>query len=77
MVARSVGYASPWDFVGDPAAAPRAAEMGLDSVAVAASYHATRAGTPLHPEHRTAVAWPGRYARVSTRDRQLTTPPGP
>jgi hypothetical protein len=26
--------------------------MGLGSVAVAASYHATRAGTPLHPEHR-------------------------
>jgi hypothetical protein len=26
--------------------------MDLDSVAVAASYHATRAGTPLHPEHR-------------------------
>jgi hypothetical protein len=52
MVARSVGYAYPWDFVGDPAAVRRAAEMGLDSVAVAASYHATRAGTPLHPEHR-------------------------
>jgi hypothetical protein len=26
--------------------------MGLDSVAVAASYHATQAGTPLHLEHR-------------------------
>ena len=52
MVARSVGYAYPWDFVGDPAAAPRAAEMGLGSVTVTASYHATRAGTPLHPEHR-------------------------
>lgn len=52
MVARSVGYAYRWDFVGDPGAARRAAEMGLDSVAVAASYHSTRAGTPLHPEHR-------------------------
>jgi hypothetical protein len=52
MVKRSVGYAYPWDYAGDPAAAGRAAELGLDSVAVAASYHATRAGTPLHPEHR-------------------------
>ncbi len=52
MVTRSVGYAYPWDYVGDAAAAGRAAEIGLDSVAVAASYHATRAGTPLHPEHR-------------------------
>jgi hypothetical protein len=49
---RSVGYAYPWDFVGDPAAAPRAADLGLDAVAVAASYHATRAATPLHPDHR-------------------------
>ncbi|HEY6747865.1 MAG TPA: hypothetical protein VI357_19375 [Mycobacteriales bacterium] len=52
MVVRSVGYAYPWDYVGDPAAAGRAAELGLDSVAVAAAYHATRAGTPLHPDHR-------------------------
>ena len=52
MVTRSVGYAYPWDYVGDAAAARRAAEIGLDSVAVAASYHATRAGTPLHPDHR-------------------------
>ena len=56
MVSRSVGYAYPWDFVGDPAAARRAAETGLDSVAVAASYHATRAGTPLHPDHRVVEA---------------------
>src|SRR5215203_2753993 len=52
MVNRSVGYAYPWDYVGDPAAATRAAELGLDSAALAASYHATRAGTPLHPGHR-------------------------
>jgi hypothetical protein len=49
---RSVGYAYPWDYAGDPAAAPRAASLGLNTVAVAASYHATRAATPLHPEHR-------------------------
>ena len=28
------------------------ASLGLDAVALAASYHATRAGTPLHPVHR-------------------------
>jgi hypothetical protein len=51
-VKRSVGYAYPWDYIGDPAAASRAATLGLDAVAVAASYHATRAATPLHPGHR-------------------------
>ena len=52
MLKRLVGYAYPWDYAGDPAAAPRAATLGLGSVAVAASYHATRAATPLHPAHR-------------------------
>jgi hypothetical protein len=51
-VKRSVGYAYPWDYIGDPAAAFRAATLGLDAVAVAASYHATRAATPLHPDRR-------------------------
>jgi hypothetical protein len=51
-VKRSVGYAYPWDYIGDPAAASRAATFGLDAVAVAASYHATRAATPLHPDRR-------------------------
>ena len=58
MVVCSVGYAYPWDYVGDPAAAGRAAKLGLDSVAVAAAYHATRAGTPLHPDHRVFDAKP-------------------
>jgi hypothetical protein len=52
MLKRSVGYAYTWDYAGDPAAAPRAATLGLGSVALAATYHATRAATPLHPEHR-------------------------
>jgi hypothetical protein len=51
-VTRSVGYAYPWDYIGDPAAASRAAALGLDAVAVSASYHATRAATPLHPDRR-------------------------
>jgi hypothetical protein len=49
---RVVGYAYPWDFAGDRAAAPRARALGMDAVAVAASYHPTRAATPLHPDHR-------------------------
>lgn len=53
MLTRAVGYAYPWDYAGDSAAAPRAVASGVDMVAVAASYHATRASTPLHPEHRT------------------------
>jgi hypothetical protein len=62
---RSVGYAYPWDYEGDPAAAERAARLGLDSVALAASYHATRAGTPWHPEHRVVDAqWAACYVPV-------------
>jgi hypothetical protein len=62
---RSVGYAYPWDYEGDPAAAERAAQLGLDSVALAASYHATRAGTPWHPEHRVVDAhWAACYVPV-------------
>lgn len=49
---RVVGYAYPWDFIGDRAAAARAGELGVDRVAVAASYHPARAATPLHPDHR-------------------------
>jgi hypothetical protein len=55
-VVRAVGYAYPWDFVGDPAAAGRAAELGVDAVAVAAAYHTVRAGSPLHPGRRIAEA---------------------
>jgi hypothetical protein len=62
---RSVGYAYPWDYEGDPAAADRAAGLGLDSVAVAATYHATRAGTPWHPNHRIVDArWASCYVPV-------------
>jgi hypothetical protein len=61
----SVGYAYPWDYLGDPAAAERVARLGLDAVALAASYHATRAGTPLHPDHRVVEAqWAACYVPV-------------
>ncbi|MCX5214719.1 hypothetical protein OG689_36605 [Kitasatospora sp. NBC_00240] len=49
---RAVGYAYPWDFHGDPAAAHRARALGLDAVAVAAAYHSVRSASPLHPARR-------------------------
>ncbi len=45
----ALGYGYPWDFEGDDRAAGRAAELGIDGVALAANYHATRAARPLHP----------------------------
>lgn len=42
----------PWDIDGDPAAAAWLAGRGVDQVALAATYHATRAATPRHPAHR-------------------------
>lgn len=49
---KSVGYAFAWDYLGDPAAPARAAGLGLDAVAVAATYHAGRLASPLHPRRR-------------------------
>ncbi|GAA0975261.1 hypothetical protein GCM10009555_032830 [Acrocarpospora macrocephala] len=46
------GYVFPWDIVGDPAAPDRLAATGVDAIALAASYHSTRAATPFHPAHR-------------------------
>lgn len=48
----NVAYVYPWDVVGDPAAADRIAALGVTTVALAASYHSTRAATPFHPAHR-------------------------
>ena len=45
-------YLYPWDVDGDPAAADRIAGLGLTEVTLAAAYHAVRAVTPFHPEHR-------------------------
>lgn len=47
-----VGYSYPWDYLEDPHAATRAAECGVDVVAVAAAYHAGRVVSPLHPTRR-------------------------
>ena len=51
-----VGYAYPWDVIGDPSFADRARGLGVTKVALAAAYHTTRAATPLHPEHRIVEA---------------------
>ena len=48
----TLAHAYPWDLVGDDAAAERIAGLGVDAVALAASYHTARAATPLHPRHR-------------------------
>jgi hypothetical protein len=48
----ATGYAYPWDFLDDDGAAARAASLDIDVVAVAATYHATRVATPLHPTRR-------------------------
>lgn len=42
----------PWDIDGDPTAAAWLADRGVAQVALAATYHATRAATPRHPTHR-------------------------
>ena len=51
-----VGYAYPWDVIGDPSFADRARGLGVTKVALAAAYHTTRAATPLHPGHRIVEA---------------------
>ncbi|WHT21458.1 hypothetical protein N8J89_10495 [Crossiella sp. CA-258035] len=49
---KSVAHVYPWDIIGDPGAVQRILDLGVDAVALAASYHTVRAATPLHPEHR-------------------------
>ena len=46
------GYAFPWDALDDDGAGARASELGVDVIALAATYHATRVVTPLHPSRR-------------------------
>lgn len=48
----TVAHLYPWDVVGDPSAVDRVASLGVDAVALAASYHTVRAATPFHPERR-------------------------
>jgi hypothetical protein len=55
------GHAYPWDVLGDPAFPDRAPSR----VTLAATYHSTRAATPLHPSHQTVDArWAALYRPV-------------
>jgi hypothetical protein len=47
-----VGYSYPWDYLDDSQAATRASDVGVDVVALAAAYHASRTVSPLHPTRR-------------------------
>ena len=59
------GYAYPWDYLDDDAAVGRAARLGLDVVALAATYHAARVPRPLHPTRRvTEVPYSASYVPI-------------
>ena len=53
---KTLAHAYPWDIVGDPAAPARLRDLGVDGIALAASYHTVRAATPQHPVHRVVDA---------------------
>jgi len=56
QISRVVGYAYPWDVIGDPAFPARVRSQGVGEIALAASYHGARAATPQHPLHRVVEA---------------------
>ncbi|MFH8406322.1 hypothetical protein ACH4FX_16270 [Streptomyces sp. NPDC018019] len=58
---RAAAFLYPWDVVGDPDAARRVADLGVQQVTLAAAYHSTRALTPRHPRRRVVTA---RHAAV-------------
>lgn len=53
---RISAFVYPWDVNGDPDAARRIADLGVQQVTLAAAYHSTRALTPRHPRHRIVTA---------------------
>ncbi len=60
---KTLAHAYPWDIIGDPAAPARLRDLGVDGIALAASYHSVRAATPQHPAHRLVDA---RHAALYT-----------
>ncbi|WP_328893275.1 hypothetical protein [Streptomyces sp. NBC_00236] len=77
---KTSAFLYPWDVVGDPAAAARVADLGVQQVTLAAAYHSTRALTPRHPARRIVTAehaavlyqpdagrWAGRELRPYTQ----------
>ncbi|GAA2408655.1 hypothetical protein GCM10010420_41220 [Streptomyces glaucosporus] len=78
---RASAFLYPWDVVGDPDAARRIADLGVEQVTLASAYHSTRALTPRHPRHRIVTArhsavyhpvdparWEGRELRPYAQD---------
>ncbi|MEV7404275.1 hypothetical protein AB0N93_28285 [Streptomyces sp. NPDC091267] len=53
---RTSAFLYPWDIVGDPDAAARVADLGVQQVTLASAYHSTRALTPRHPARRIVTA---------------------
>ncbi|MET7860549.1 hypothetical protein ABZS81_25705 [Streptomyces sp. NPDC005318] len=53
---KTSAFLYPWDIVGDPDAAARVADLGVQQVTLAAAYHSTRALTPRHPGRRIVTA---------------------
>jgi hypothetical protein len=53
---RQGAFAYTWDLVGDPSAAARFADLGIDTVTLQAAYHSVRATTAWHPAHRVVHA---------------------
>ncbi|MET7329839.1 hypothetical protein [Nonomuraea sp. NPDC005650] len=74
----NVAYVYPWDIVGDPAAPDRLAGLGVEAVALAASYHSTRAATPYHPSHRVLdVPYPAFYLPIRPASWSRLVPAAP
>ncbi|WP_327259391.1 hypothetical protein [Streptomyces sp. NBC_01240] len=71
---KTSAFLYPWDVVGDPDAAARVADLGVQQVTLAAAYHSTRALTPRHPGRRivtaehAAVLYPPDAARWAGRE---------
>ncbi|MBA2948360.1 hypothetical protein [Streptomyces himalayensis] len=53
---KASAFVYPWDVIGDPDAAARIADLGVQHVTLASAYHSTRASTPRHPRHRIVTA---------------------
>ncbi|MEV6649560.1 hypothetical protein [Streptomyces sp. NPDC051219] len=53
---KTSAFLYPWDVTGDPDAAARTADLGVQQVTLASAYHSTRALTPRHPRHRIVTA---------------------
>ncbi|GAA2205860.1 hypothetical protein GCM10009850_013180 [Nonomuraea monospora] len=74
----NVAYLYPWDVVGDPSAPGRLADLGVQTVALAAMYHSTRAATPYHPAHRVLdVPYPAFYLPIRPSSWSRLVPASP